>query len=118
MRASAHRIPASGGASLLAWLRAAAHLRRTAAMAACAAVLAWTLLSATHFHADELDAGSRGEHAACVLCLAVPTGATPPQYAVVDVAPVAAGTFLPSAALPAPSAPPPASYRSRAPPAI
>lgn len=112
-----HRLTVLPGASLLARLRGAARLRRTASLLACAAVLGWVLLSATHFHEAESGSGSRGDHAACVLCLAVPTGATPPHYAVVGVVPVQAGALLPSAALPAPDSPPPSSYRSRAPPA-
>lgn len=95
----------------------ARRLRRGVALLVCLAVVSWTLLSATHSH-DHDDGGSRGHAAAeCVLCLAVPTGAAPPQQsAFVAQAPlvgVAAGSAPPAV----PAEEPPSSYRSRAPPA-
>jgi hypothetical protein len=91
-------------------------LRRGLVLLACVFVLGWTLLSATHWHGSR-DAASRGEGAACALCLAMPTGAAPPQQHVLHAPPPVA---VWARALPAPPAPATGSasaYQSRAPPA-
>lgn len=94
----------------------ARRLRNGLALLACLGVLGWTLFSATHWH--EREAAGSGHHPAaeCLLCLATPSGATPPVHALLQWLPPPAATVA-SAPAPRDHASRPSSYQSRAPPA-
>lgn len=104
--------------ALLSTLAGAKRLRRGVALLACMAIISWTLLSATHSH-DHDDAGTRGHATAdCVLCLGMPTGATPPQYSIFRALQLQAGaTLLPESPV-ALVAGAPSAYLSRGPPVL
>lgn len=100
----------------LAALAGARRLRRGVALLACLSVLAWTLVSAAHWH-DE-SAGIGGGHTAeCVFCHGTPVGAAPPQQFVLHAPPPPRALAAAPLARPAPVSGPLSSYRSRAPPA-
>jgi hypothetical protein len=100
----------------LAALAGARRLRRGVALLACLGVLAWTLVSATHWH-DEAAGNAGGHTAECVLCHGTPAGAAPPQQSILHAPPPPRVLAAAPLARPAPLAGPLSSYRSRAPPA-
>jgi hypothetical protein len=102
---------------LLSTLAAMGRLRRGVALLACIGVLGWTLLLATHWH-DPAETGPSdrgGQH--CVLCLAKPAGAAPPEVAGLRLPPPSlVAVALPAMVHPALAAPVPP-YFVRGPPA-
>lgn len=89
--------------------------RRLAAVLAGAMLLVQFAV-AGHLHLHGHDLERRGSHAVCEICIAGDrAGVAPPALALRLPAVAATCSALP-AATPAPVAPPPASYSSRAPP--
>lgn len=93
-------------------------LRRAVVLVACAAMLGWSMLAATHLHAHDDDETREHGVATCVLCAATPTGAAPPAMPAGPAHVPWIAAVVASGDVAAPVAARAASYLIRGPPAV